>query len=214
MNAVVDSKENVVLRLLQKSLLRYGRSLALPKNTDVTKTYGWRFLESFVKRLDDLNIDCRYYGVIINALVDYAKKHKLLNRGFAILSKSDLLELSVSALQNDIKNKRNKMTSIAKAHQFLDKESGGKLHETLSKRIRVGSYTNLTRWYEQGHINNEYIALSKSCVLTMRKLDKNERDMLPHPIDLLKLKYKLFADKDLIDKIVALMGDDFNPLVQ
>jgi len=203
--------EFIVLKQMQKSMLRYGRSIDLPKGTDITKTYGWRNLTSYINNLKQLNISLDDSQIIINSLIDYAYEHKILGRGFAILSNSNLLKIAINAIQKDLKNKYNRMSSIERAKNFLNSQViDSNIDDILSKRIKMGSYTNLTRWFEQGHISTEYIACSKACVMVMNNLDSNERSVLPKPIDLLKTKHKVLT-RESTDKVIALMGDDFNP---
>ena len=211
---VSEPVEYVVLKHFQKALLKYGRSVDLPSNTDVTKTYGWRYIQSFVNNINKLEV-VDNIPFIINALVEHAYKQKLLHRGFAILNKVNLLEFVVNAAQKDVSNKRGRLEDFKRAMNFLRDQSGDtKLDDVLNRRVRMGSYTNLTKWFEQGHINKEYIALSKACINVMQKMDRVERQVLPLPIELLKIKHKLLADKEFVDKIVTLMGDDFNPIWQ
>ena len=211
-----ESVEYIVLKQFQRALLRYGRSIELSSNTDVTKTYGWRYLQAFVNNIQKLEV-VDNIPFIVDTLVEHAHKHKLLHRGFAILSKVNLIELIINASQKDINNKQERLYDIERAMKFLSSQSSQsniKLDDVLNRRMRIGTYTNLTKWFEQGHINKEYIALSKACVNVMQKMDFMERRVLPSPIELLKIKHKLLADKEFVDKIVTLMGDDFNPLWQ
>jgi len=212
MNQILSESEELVVCSLQKALAKKGRHVALPEGTDITKTYYYRHIQRFIKTIDNLQIRHENIPFVIEALVEYANERKLLSRGYTILNNSKMLEIVLSKLRNENKTLNCKIQSIQRIQSFLISQ-GGNIEEVLLQKPHEKSMTNFTKWFEQGRITPEFIALSKMCIKTLQKLDKSERVVLPRPISLMALKHKILSDVEFMNRVIALMGDDLDKTV-
>lgn len=210
-NSIIDTElEFQILRYLRSALLKHGRSLGVPEGVEITKTYAWRSLHSFANKMRELNIKNEHLSMIINELVKYAHRNNLLSRGYNILCNKNIVEIIIKRLQKDTDVKRIKIEILQKTKNFLNEKIDNKdLCSLLQERLRIDTYSNFTKWYEQGHISVEYISVSKTCLKILNKLNDNERNIIPKPLDLLKTRIKLLSDKESIATITELMGEDY-----
>ena len=72
--------DNQILKILsfcQKSFSKFGIDVSFPKNTDPKKTYKWRYIEKFVERMNELDLNEETVVKLIDAMVEYAFNNKL-----------------------------------------------------------------------------------------------------------------------------------------
>jgi len=212
MNQILSELDGLVVCSLRKALAKKGRHIALPEGTDITKTYYYRHIQRFIKTIDNLQIKHENIPFVVEALVEYASKRKMLSRGFTILNNSKMLEIVINKLREENKTLNNRVQSIQRTKSFLTSQ-GDNIEEILLMKQHEKSITNFTKWFEQGRITPEFIALSKTCIKTLQKLDKSERVVLPRPISLMALKHKILSDAEFMGRVMTLMGDDLDKTV-
>jgi hypothetical protein len=147
----------------------------------------------------------------VDALLLYAKRHKLLDRGFAVLNKVDIASLLEKRLTKDEDIKRIREESILSSHDFLLKkhrDSSRSLLELLITRKHRDAYTNMTCWFEQGFLRLEYIAISKTCRRALCQMKINERILFPGTVDLMKMRLSILSEKDLTQKLTDTLKTD------
>jgi hypothetical protein len=188
---------------------KYGKIVNLPEKTDPKKTYSWRYLSNFVDRMNELHVDSKHMSVVLEAILIHAKERNLLSRGFAVLSKVDIIQLVVKKLEKDCQSEHNKVENIKRNHEFLLKQMNGySLFDILASRRRLNSYTNMTCWYEQGSISLDYIIASRTCRKVIGMLKQSEQSRYPNVMSLMKMRYKLLANERVVRELIQILGDD------
>jgi len=197
-----------IYQILHRLMPKYGRNFSLPQNTDPQKTYAWRYLTCFAKKLDEYEIDDDHLSLIIEEMLRYAKTRGLLKRGIAILIKQDILMLCIKKLEREEKITEAKTNAIKRSHLFLMDQTKyiNDPRYILSFRRNYNSYVNMTCWFEQGLLSPEYIAISKACKETLSRLESSESELFPSPKELLKLKFKVLSGDTT--ELKNILGDD------
>lgn len=206
-----DIRINRVYNILRGKMKNYGRNVQLPNNTDPKKTYSWRYLDSFLKKVEQLSIPDDYIPDVLDVLLVHAKRHKLLNRGFAILNKVDIGELVLQRFERDEDWRLGKERRIFSSHEFLLKQqlnSNKNMIEVLSHKRASNAYMNMTCWYEQGFLSIEYVAISKTCKKVLCTMKLNERAIYPGTMSIMKQKLLILSDQRLSEKLQTLMNSD------
>lgn len=206
-----DIRINRVYNILRGKMKGYGRNVQLPTNTDPKKTYSWRYLDTFLKKVEQLNIHDDYIPDILDVLLIHAKRNKLLNRGFAILNKIDISELVLQRFERDEDWRLGKKRRIFSSHEFLlkqQRDSNKNMIELLSHKRTPDAYMNMTCWYEQGFLGIEYIVISKACRKVLSTMKPNERAIYPGTIDTMKQKFLILSDQQLSGKLQTLLHSD------
>ena len=201
-----EEKINQIYQIFQRKARKFGVNLSLPENTDPHKTYSWRYLINFANKMESLGITEEHFPVIIDALLAHARSKKLLNRGFAILIKSEVVELIIKKFEKEIAKDNQKFEEIRNSQQFLMKQ--GNTQEILFQRKNAGAYTNMTRWYQQGYLCTNFLVLSRNCRTVLNKLDVTERRLFPEPIKLMRLRLQLLSNNGFVVKLQEILGED------
>ena len=166
-----------------------GRDVSLPNAKDATKTYMWRQFESYLKKINELEIDDDFAADLIITIVKYAKNIGLINRGASLLAKNDLFDICYRKLKNELTVERKTIEEVGKSVLFLGKQSSkGNGNGFLLDRKRPDAYANITCWFQTGKISKAHIALSRKCCSALTKLDDDERACFPSDRDLIKIR--------------------------
>ena len=204
-----DNKIHETYKILQRKYKELGLGISLPENTDPRKTYGWRYLVNFVRRMEQLEISEHYYPIVINAILEHAKRRGLLNRGFAVLNKLDIVDLVIRNLEKDISKSRQQLERVLASHNFIQKQQNQhNISDILSIKGSKNAYTNMTKWYEQGYLAPEYIALSKNCRRVLSTINTGERTIFPETIKLMKMRLQILSDNETTDQLKTALNDD------
>ena len=202
-----DDEVYETYHILRNEMKKYGRSVALPEKTDHKKTYSWRYLYNFTHKMKIMNIDDKYVPMVIEALLTHAKGHKLLDRGFEILSKVDIIELIIKKLEKECQADTSILYTINSTKKFL--ENHDDLVTTLKSRRCAKAYTNMTCWFQQGFISLNYITLSRACRKVMAIMDESERSLYPNALMLMKKRLQLLHNDMQHEIKQAMAGDLF-----
>jgi hypothetical protein len=152
-----------------------------------------------------------YVPAVVDALLLYAKRHKLLDRGFAVLNKVDISSLLEKRLTVEENVRKIREERIFSSHDFLLKkhrDSSRSLLELLMTRKHRDAYTNMTCWFDQGFLRLEYISISKTCRKALCQMKINERTLFPGTVDLMKMRLLILSNKDLVQKITETLKTD------
>lgn len=182
--------------------------MSFPPNTDPRKTYKWRYLENFCDKIDEWGITESTAYRVIDAMVEHAKRHgQLHQRGIAILSSEQMLDIGYESLCRNEQTIDTIVERIRSDRKFILSLPNLDL---LSARENPNSFTNLVKWATQGKISLYYIAISKSCGLAMRKLDKFEREMIiPRTIELVEARRIICKNVITKHKIKLILREDW-----
>jgi hypothetical protein len=203
-----DAKVFTVYSWFQGEMRRVGRKIKLPKCKDPTKTYQFRWTRSFVVRCDEWGLDDQVMAMLIRDIVDYAKRHSLLDRGTQMLSMGNVTDICYKGLKTLAADEVSLIDEVGSCHKFLYQQAHDK--NNLVRRLiesDSGGCSNLLYWYNQGHLTEVYMALSKSCNQALSRLPKMEREELPSSFKLLRICTHTVSN-DLFPKLRAVMGSD------
>lgn len=196
--------------------LQHGnRRLSLPPETDPTKTYQWRYLESLNKRFTEWGLSDKLCKEFIKTAVCYAKERKLLNKGLTIFLQNNILGECYERLRKYADCVTDIVSILRKTKLWIDnqvKESNNDLVALLLKRKRIGSYTNIVCWYQSGHISDTYLSLSRSCGVALAQLetiDKTERKLLPSSYELFTQRTSILKETKTKLDIKYILQDDW-----
>ncbi len=208
----VDKVLNIY-KLFRNAMREQGQFVAFPKNVDPRKTYAWRYLVAFVRKLEEEQINEDLIPCIIKAIVENAKMKRILSRGLSILSQNDLLKIGLAKLERETQDEARKIKNIIKTHEFLISQLNGNGEiknrvDLLSYRPNKRSYANVTRWFQAGQLNLDYIALSKSCQRAIRKLELFELQLFPKFKDHLIIRWAYLTNDAIHQQIKTILGHD------
>lgn len=192
-------------RYFQQCMRGHGRNVVFPKNTNPQKTYKWRYIERFAKRVEEWGIDDNAACKVISAVVNRSKSTNMLNKGAAMLASNDVLDVGRKALLREENREENVLSTIKRDRAMLEPYQN-KI-DVLLKRDSPKSMPNIVKWYIQHRLSSVYLAVSKSCGAAMVKLSPEDRLMLPSGKSLLTIKND-FLNNAIIKTKVRLILDD------
>lgn len=203
-----DERIRLFFKYLQKAFKNANIRIKFPKDTDPTKTYTWRYLKHFAEKVDEWGVSDETAYKLIDAITDYSKKHKLLNRGVSILASDKILEIGYEAIKGQVQMEDNIYHKLGLDRKIIESINGSKV-TMLLKREPEKALPNIVKWYTQGKLSTLYIALSKSCGAAMASLNSFERSFLPPIGELLDIKQKCLKNAIVKNKIKFIFGDDW-----
>jgi len=179
--------------------------MVFPRGTDPRKTYKWRYLEHFCKRVDEWNISDETGCRMIDAMIQYAKKNKQINKGLALLASDKMLEVGYKAISNE-----DRMLDLT--IQRIDADKNLVYNIDLLSRTGPKSLPSIVKLYIQGRLSTTYLAVSRRCHEAMMQLDSIERSMLPRGHELINIRAKLLGSACTKNKIMMILGDDWRDM--
>lgn len=205
---LTDIKIFTVYSWFQSEMHRVGRKIKLPKCKDPTKTYQYRWTKNFVHKCNEWGLDDKTIAMLVGNMVDYAKRQKLLDRGTQILSMGNIADICYQGLKTLDDDEASLIEELRSCNGFLD----GQLHNknNLVRRLiesDSGGCSNLLFWYNQGHLTEVYMALSKGCNKALAKLPLTEKEELPSNFELFRICTHTVSN-ELLPKLKEIMGSD------
>jgi len=188
----------------QEEFSNAGFRISFPQNTDKTKTYKWRYLVGFAKKIDEWELSDRAAKMLISAMVRWAKKNDQLKKGLSLLASDQILEIGHAAIQGKLAGNNRTLDTVIEDMRFI--KGKDPMHRSDPRALPA-----IVRWHMRDQISDVYLAISKKCRASMRELDKAERSMLPSGKDLIRLRQELFSgDVKMKHKIKLMMDDDWD----
>lgn len=199
-------KIHEILDWCKNAYSNQGYKLQLPRCSDVTKTYQWRYVTALSKQIDSLGLDESTSQRFIEEVACYAKERNLLHKGLSILMQSNILkEVYVRLSLKDQQN--NAIIDVIKAnHAFIT------ANQELLKRSHPDDYRNIVRWYLSKKISEQYLAISRKCTKALNKLaaiDQEERLLLPSSSNLVVTRMRL---RPHTDQLKSILNEDWRPI--
>jgi len=195
-----------VFKYCQDKFGKAGIKITFPKDTDPKKTYKWRYLLSFIKKIDEMQASIDTTHQLINAVVKYAASNNQLHKGLSLLTSDKVLEACCNIALQSGKSESNLLDKIKKDRDLV--ESG----DLLGKKHERGM-SNIVRWYIEGSISDLYLSLSKKCHETMMQLSKIERSMMPNGKELILTRMDILNEPKLKAKIRKIMLNDWREIL-
>lgn len=202
MATIVDqSKILNVYETFKFAAAKCKRYINFPKNTDPTKTYAWRYLQNFVRRCEEQDIEDDLIPEMVNAIVHASNRDgSLARRGIAVLDQRDIISVGIAKLEREAQQEQEGIDEIKRSYAFLLKQKTERnkktLYDLLIEKQKLGGRANIIRWYESRHIGVGFLALSKSCKDALKYLNEDQRSLLPNDRSLRQIRIKVLMDSD------------------
>lgn len=187
------------------------KKISIPKAKDITKTYMWRQFAFFIKKLEEYEIyDKEFIDKIIRMVIKKAKENDDLNRHSSVLTKSDVLEQSIKEIEDEFDRLDRFIKNLSDKYSFLKEISvkKGDLLSILINKKNHKSYSNITCWINEGVIDKYCVALSKTCLRAIKRIDDDERGYFPDLLEIIKIRNVLLRNKTIKDQIHKIFGRD------
>lgn len=203
---MLDSRVLTVFKTFQREMKKYGKSINLPKNTPVEKTYQFRAISKFLKKVDAWGLDSGTMTVLIQSVVEYGKKNRLLKKGTMLLNMDNILDICYSKLDTEVSTINDIIDNVKRANQVI----GPIPTEDLLKPIRIGGYSKLYCLVDKGDVDSVYLALSVKSFRALQKVNSLEREKLPSNIELFRIRNKILRDQTVASEIKKILQEDLN----
>lgn len=199
-----------VFKILKRTMMKYGKRVSFPEDTDPKKTYNWRYITNFVNKLDTYGLHESFYPQVITAVVEHAYRKNLLKRGIGVLLRTDLLELVIKKLEQDKRKDTQAYEQIKRSYQLVydETEPEQMYSKTLLRRQSRNGYTNMVRWYLAGGITLDYVVVSRSARIALGSLSSIERSNFPDAKTLLRMRMQILSHEELIRKLRETLQED------
>ena len=206
---ITDFKVFTVYSWFKDEMGRAGRKIKLPKCSDPTKTYQFRWTKSFANKCyNELGLDDKIVKILIGDIVNYAKRKRVLDRGTQILCMSNITDICYEGLKTLADDEASLIEELRSCRIFLREQVNDK-NTLVCKLVEPspGGFSNLLFWFNQGYLTEVFMALSKTCSQALARLPEGEKQELPS-------KFKLFricthtVSQDLLPQLQAVMGED------
>lgn len=223
MTTTVD-KEAIyqTLKWCTAAYLQHGhRKVQLPKDTDPTKTYQWRYMEALTRKFQEWDFGETQRKSFIEIAVQYAARNKLTNKGLSIFMQSNLLDICLEETRKRDGGKRDIVGVITRTHAWLMVELENYRQKSKSRADKslvdmllhsetMGGYSNLVRWFQDGHLPEQYLVLSRACGICIGRLAGSvDRSLLPKDSKLFMLRMALLNDNAIKFSVRNILNDDW-----
>jgi len=195
-----------------EAYIKQGHKLSLPKNTDPSRTYQWRYLQALDRKLREWDFDRALIISFITVVAEYAKRNKLIHKGLSVFCQSNILDKCYYRLKELQVFSQSHVAKVRQCKRWFDGEMNGDVVSILLHRDRRGAYPNIVKWYQAGLLYDSLLAISKICGMAMLRLnteDKDSRQQLPNLSTLTHLRATLQEDKSVWADLRDIMGDDW-----
>lgn len=198
-----------LFRYCQQVFISHGVRLAFPANTDPRKTYKWRYLESFLRQISEWNLSIATSYKLIDAMVEHADKYKQLRqRGLAILTSKQILEIGHKAIMGSEKSRDEIIEILERDIRFLSQYPNRLI--ALLYRNTPREMPNIVKWHNMDSaLSSTFLSISRSCAIAMQRLTPTEKLMMPSNLQLHNLRGKCITPVVFKYRIRTLMGDDW-----
>lgn len=191
--------------------LRHGRRLKFPADTDPKRTYQWRYVRSIASKFREWDFDeatgRRFIEIAVGRAVAIGVGHK----GLAVLHQKNMLEVAYASLQQETAGNSTTIESLAIVHRFLAKQGEPLLDRLLTKRDR-DSLPNIVMWLQSGRLTALYLSLSRTCNVAMKRLDQDDRQLLPKATALYSIRSSFVRDASNERQARRILASDWREL--
>lgn len=193
--------------------LQNGIRIDFPKHTDPRKTYQWRYLEKIASKFEEWDFDPSTSKRFIEVAVAKSKSNGTLRKGLAALHQKNMIEICLAEIDYQAENDKQLLSNITRSKRWLDQKTAGKnVVNMLLRRPEKDAFLNITSWYQSKKLTDIFIALSKSCYRSLRKIqetDKIESKMLPSMGQLYNVRKQFVKDKATVAAAKNILGEDW-----
>jgi len=201
-NEILMSEEIEVIKLYEALT---GRTV-VSKNTDLQKTYQYRYAAKFMKNMK--GIPWKTVKKIVYYAVEYARENKGKNisiwtRGLWILTKSNIVDIACKKAKEEDQQRNVDLDKVIKSKEFAQKCN----YEF--EKSEKGGFPNIVIWYDSGKISLTYLAMSESCKKALVTLDDTDKRMLPDQKEIIRRRIRCLIDTEHCKKLKNILGNDY-----
>lgn len=178
-----------------------------PKGTDFTKTYQYRAINYFTKKMEKEAFSEQTIKAIVYAAVRYGKKNGLLSsKGVNILNMKSVIEICMKDIKDRDMTANEIIDNVRRSREYLIKLGYTKASD-LIKPVKTGGMPRLSYYLTLGEITPVFLALSRTASFALSKIDRTK---MPTDEELMRLRIKLLMNNDIKSKINEILGSDLN----
>jgi hypothetical protein len=207
---IQDARVEKIWRWYQEAMWKHAnRRVDYPSDTDPRKTYQYRWMQAFIKKLNEWQFDDRLAEMMVDAVVRYAVTHKLLRMGASILAMQKVLDVCYHDACHRKRVSHDFGQDLKIGRELLIRHQG-----QLLCASRPGGYVNLVQWYKTGKLTMHFMSLSKTCIdalNALRQLDIDQRSEIPSHITLLRNRLLLLSCPERTSIAHQILGNDLLP---
>ena len=191
--------------------LQHGYKIRFPENTDPVKTYQWRFVKSIADKFNEWEFDEATMKKFIKIAVSQAKLKGVLKKGLAALHQSNMLNICYDILTSEKNANDSILSTLEPIKKWYDSQVGSDPLRTLLQRNGYDTMSNIVTWYQAKRLTDHFIALSKTCIKAVMRLqnDQVEARLLPTPVSLYLLRSEFLSDLGNVSASQAIFGNDW-----
>jgi len=189
-------------------LKKYKRKFSFPRSSDITKTYQYRHLVSFMRNCKKRGLNLEESKDVIRVIVKYASEKNMSNRGISILNCGDVIEICCKIWEQEVSDVQSVLDALVYINDSLPPILKKRYDYLLKKPKRKG-YTKMSMMYNAGELTDYFIAISKSASRALTSLPEDERELFKKKPKYFVLRNKLI-NKIGYDELRTVMGMDFN----
>jgi len=196
--------------------LRHGRRLKFPADTDPKKTYQWRYVAAVARKFIDWEFDEATAKRFIEIAIDRAQAAGVGQKGLAALHQGNLLQAAYKRLKEESSANDSRLASLAIVRRFLSgltTDNVALVQRLLVKRD-ADALPNLVLWVQSNRITPLYLSLSRACNVAMKRLNQDERLLLPKATTLFTIRSDFTRDLSNERQARQLLGSDWRELCQ
>lgn len=196
-----------------EAYLRHGRKLQLPKGTEPSKTYQWRYVTAISKKFDEWELSDDAAKKFIDIAVSIAKEQNVLHKGLAVLHQSNMLERCYERLGQESDGNGQTLDSLRHINAWLAKKIGTRnMLGVLLSRENPDGFCNLVMWYQASRLTPLYLSLSRSCLRAIATLNRDhpdERGLLPKDTEIYLLRDGFLRDTSNLHQAREIFAQDW-----
>jgi hypothetical protein len=189
-----------------------GRRVNLPKNTDPTKTYQYRWMQGFDKQLHVIGAGDALAEKMIYAVVRWAKSRNKLQMGASILAMQKVLQICHESLIKERHAVVDFGRELLDSKNFILRECGGHLRLEVLVQQKAGGYANIVYWLKSNKVSFNYASLSRIChdaLNVIERRDPDQRREMPSNLEFLKRRLRILSSDLLQGIVINELAEDF-----
>ena len=202
----------------QEAFAKHGIKLTFPKNTNLQKTYQWRYITRLTHKIDEWGLDKSTARAFINFAVGYVKEKKLLHKGLSVFFQNNMMDICYSRMRKHSSNACSKIERFRETHKFITTRCNNHpVVGVLLSRESFDKMRNIVRWYKSGDIPTSYLATSIACTEALTRLAvvaPDERNLLPSESELYCLALEFVRDDDFRTQAKEILDSDWRMTCQ
>lgn len=193
--------------------LRYGRRLSFPKNTDIRKTYQWRYVTAISKKFMEWDFDNETSMKVLQLAISHSHNAGTLQKGLTAILQNNIIDICLKELKIESDSDSRLIGSLKSMNSWFSRKLGDKDYfRMLLEREDEDALCNFTNWYQSSLLSPLYISLSKSCMAALSVLTGNyemERELLPTNACLYLLRSEFTLNKNNVSSARDIFAHDW-----